>query len=251
MANYWLIWLLFVPLGFIFGALSLESIYGNHAIIKLVFDFLGVANCFGYYGINPTWWFMSCIILLYLIFPLLSKTRKYIWIWGVIALGVGCLPISLYIVNPIKSYLFAFVVGIICASSEKSQYILGSAWMKYIAPVAFVALFAIRNMIPYGQLLDGVIAVFLAVTYKEFISNMKGLVRSLEFIGKHSMNIFLFHTFIYYIYFPDLIYWSRNPIMIYMTLLAVCLCISVVIEWLKRTIGFDGSVDRLIRRIAR
>ena len=141
LANYWLIWLLFVPLGFIFGALSLESIYGNHAIIKLVFDFLGVANCFGYYGINPTWWFMSCIILLYLIFPLISRTHKYLWIWCVIALGAGCLPISLYIVNPIKSYLFAFVVGIICASSEKAQSILGSTWMKYIAPVAFVAFF--------------------------------------------------------------------------------------------------------------
>lgn len=251
LANYWLIWLLFVPLGFIFGALSLESIYGNHAIIKLVFDFLGVANCFGYYGINPTWWFMSCIILLYLIFPLIAKARKYIWLWLVIALGAGCLPFSLYVLNPIKPYLFAFVVGIICASSEKTQSILGSAWMKYIAPVAFVALFAIRNMIPYGQLLDGVIAVFLAVTYKEFISNMKGLVRSLEFIGKHSMNIFLFHTFIYYIYFPDLIYWSRNPIMIYMTLLAACLCVSVMIEWLKRTTGFDGGVDRLIRKVAR
>ena len=251
MTNYWFIWLLFVPLGFIFGALSLDSIYGNHAIIKLVLDFLGVANCFGYYGINPTWWFMSCIILLYLIFPLLSKTRKYKWIWCIIALGVGCLPISLYIINPIKSYLFAFVVGIICASSEKTQYILGSAWMKYIAPVAFVAFFAIRNIIPYGQLLDGVIAVFLAVTYKELISSMKSLGRSLEFIGKHSMNIFLFHTFIYYIYFPNLIYWSRNPILIYMTLLVTCICISVMIEWLKRTTGFDGSMDRLIRKVAR
>lgn len=101
------------------------------------------------------------------------------------------------------------------------------------------------------QLLDGVIAVFLAVTYKEFISSMKGLGRSLEFIGKHSMNIFLFHTFIYYIYFPDFIYWSRNPILIYMTLLAACLCVSMMIEWLKRTTGFDGSVDRLIRKVAR
>ena len=123
--------------------------------------------------------------------------------------------------------------------------------MKYVAPLAAVAFFAIRNIIPYGQLLDGVTAVFLAVTYKEFISRMKGLGRSLKFIGKHSMNIFLFHTFIYYIYFPDFIYWSRNPILIYMTLLVSCLCISVMIEWLKNTIGFDGSVDRLVRKVAR
>lgn len=251
MANYWLIWLVFVPWGFIFGAFSLDSVYGQHAILKLIVDFMGLARCFGYDGINPTWWFMSCIILLYLIFPLIVKTRKHIWLWLAIALGVGCLPFSLYVLNPIKPYLFAFVIGIICASSEKTQYILGSAWMKYIAPVAFMVFFSIRNIIPYGQLLDGVIAVFLAVTYKDLSVILKGLGRSLEFIGKHSMNIFMFHTFIYYIYFPDIIYWSRNPILIYMTLIVVCLCISMMIEWLKRTTGFDGSVDRLIRKIAR
>ncbi len=141
MANYWLIWLVFVPWGFIFGAFSLDSVYGQHAILKLIVDFMGLARCFGYDGINPTWWFMSCIILLYLIFPLIVKTRKHIWLWLAIALGVGCLPFSLYVLNPIKPYLFAFVIGIICASSEKTQYILGSAWMKYIAPVAFMVFF--------------------------------------------------------------------------------------------------------------
>ena len=74
--------------------------------------------------------------------------------------------------------------------------------MKYIAPVAFMVFFSIRNIIPYGQLLDGVIAVFLAVTYKDLSVILKGLGRSLEFIGKHSMNIFMFHTFIYYIILP-------------------------------------------------
>ena len=73
MANYWLIWLVFVPWGFIFGAFSLDSVYGQHAILKLIVDFMGLSRCFGYDGINPTWWFMSCIILLYLIFRLLLR----------------------------------------------------------------------------------------------------------------------------------------------------------------------------------
>ena len=30
--------------------------------------------CFGWYGYNATWWFYSCIIVLYLTFPWLYKT---------------------------------------------------------------------------------------------------------------------------------------------------------------------------------
>ena len=134
--------------------------------------------------------------------------------------------------------------------SEKVKAILGIQLMKYFALPVFLVLFAIRNILPYPILVDGVITVFLAVAAKVLLPK-RWLLGALGFLGKHSMNIFLFHTFIYYIYFPDIIYWSRNPILIYMTLIVVCLCISMMIEWLKRTTGFDGSVDRLIRKIAR
>ena len=53
------------------------------------------------------------------------------------------------------------------------------------------------------------------------------------------MNIFLFHTFIYYYYFEQFIFYSRNPIIIYSTLLAICLIISVIIEIVKKQIGFN------------
>ena len=62
---------------------------------------------------------------------------------------------------------------------------------------------------------------------------------ALAFLGMHSYNIFLFHTFIYYYYFHDFIYWSGNPILICGTLLLVCIPISMTIEWVKQ------KVDRL------
>ena len=61
---------------------------------------------------------------------------------------------------------------------------------------------------------------------------------TLAFLGKHSYNIFLFHTFIYYYWFHDYIYWSKNPIMIPLTLLLVCILISMLIEWMKSKFGF-------------
>jgi surface polysaccharide O-acyltransferase-like enzyme len=47
--------------------------YGNHAVGKMILDFLGVLNLTGKLGYNPTWWFYSCIIVLYLLYPLLHK----------------------------------------------------------------------------------------------------------------------------------------------------------------------------------
>lgn len=61
--------------------------------------------------------------------------------------------------------------------------------------------------------------------------------RFLELCGKHSFNIFLFHTFIFYLYFSEIIYYPRNPVLIFIWLLAVCLAISVCIEWLKEVTG--------------
>lgn len=61
----------------------------------------------------------------------------------------------------------------------------------------------------------------------------------MSFVGRHSFNIFLFHTFIYAYYFGELIYWSSNPLLIYLTLLLVCLTVSVGIEQLKRLLRID------------
>ena len=62
----------------------------------------------------------------------------------------------------------------------------------------------------------------------------KYITKVLAFIGKHSMNIFLFHTFIFYFWFQDIVYASRNPIIIFLTLLAICIPISMALEWIKK-----------------
>lgn len=68
-SNYWLMWFIFVPMGiFVFG-ITLADVYGNHYLVKFTLEIIGLLNCLGLYGYNPTWWFYSCIILLYLLFP--------------------------------------------------------------------------------------------------------------------------------------------------------------------------------------
>ena len=88
-------------------------------------------------------------------------------------------------------------------------------------------------------LFDTAIAVSLVMAYR-CVELPNWLQMPLEFLGKHSMNIFLFHTFIYYYWFREWIYAPRNPLVIFVMLLAICCVVSVVLEWVKNWVGIKN-----------
>lgn len=244
--NFWFIWLLFVPIGILFFGRSLEQVYQHHIWLKAFIDFIGLAYSFGYYGMNPTWWFMSCIIILYLLFPFLFKYKKMRFVFLLCSIGIIFCP--LFVLNPIKYYLTSFLLGILFAQSQLFDRILSlqNAFAKISMSIFCLIFFLIRNFLPYPLLFDSLLAILLVITCKLFIKS--GIAfRCLIFLGKHSLNIFLFHTFIYYYYFCNIIYHSRNPLMIYITMLVLCLMISVVIEYLKKMLLFKSLSDTLVK----
>lgn len=115
--NYWVMWLLFVPIGFLFFGWTLQGIYGNHAVVKLLVNFLGLQYVFGYFGLNPTWWFYSLIILLYLLFPLLYRLAASrrgalgLWVFSGIYMVAPLVPD----VAALKVYLVCFITGVVWA----------------------------------------------------------------------------------------------------------------------------------------
>ena len=66
----------------------------------------------------------------------------------------------------------------------------------------------------------------------------KWLRMAMESLGKHSMNIFLIHTFVYYFWFTDIMYFTKSPFIIFLTLLFTSILLSVLIEKSKQWIGF-------------
>lgn len=81
MLNYWFIWLIFVPIGqFVFNQ-SFADAYQTYVIPKFILDLFGIINCFGWLGYNGTWWFYSCIIVLYFAFPWLYRLmERNLWL---------------------------------------------------------------------------------------------------------------------------------------------------------------------------
>lgn len=232
--NYWFIWLLFVPIGiFVFGR-TLSDAYGNHAFVKMILDFFGLLNLTGSYGYNPTWWFYSCIILLYLGFPVLHKWLTNKWLLlvslGIIVSRLEGLPI----VTPISNYLLPFLAGMWIARVPASVFDKLSVFDTIIT---FVLLSVIRNFTYMVCIVDTLLSISIAVfLYKVQLSNW--LQTIFIKLGKHSQNIFLFHTFIFLYWFREETYITRNSLIIFIQLTVVCYLISVGIEYIKQKIGF-------------
>lgn len=111
-----------------------------------------------------------------------------------------------------------------------------------------VVLFTIRRFFPYPLFFDSILTLLFVMSYLKLTHSGK-LTKWLEFLGRHSMNIFLFHTFIYLYYFHDAIYYTRNPLLIFLTLLFSCLVISVSMEYLNGFIKYDIFVSWIIAKI--
>lgn len=77
--NYWYIWLLFVPIGVFVFHRTFDAVYGQNEPLYPILDFVGLLNCLGKQSYNMSWWFYSCIILLYVLFPIFNYIIKTKW----------------------------------------------------------------------------------------------------------------------------------------------------------------------------
>ena len=248
--TYWLIWLFFVPLGFFIHKFNLHSIYGTHIIQKLLLNFMGLQIFFNFYGINATWWFMSLIIALYLLFPLLKnlvlKFNHYFLIFVFLVTLLfrnvgynGTTPVSF---NFLILWIFPFVLGMYCAKNNafiKTKEVLSThKLVKFILYLSIMLLLVyIKVSAKLIMSIDGLIGFFVIMTSYEYFSVFSAVKKSMMVIGEHSFNIFLFHTFIYYYYFGHFIYSFKNPVLIFAVLLSICLTLSILLNFFKSALS--------------
>ena len=252
LVNYWVIWLLFVPLGVFAFDRGFEDVYQTNIIPKFVADVFGLAFAFNFYGYNATWWFMSCIIVLYLSYPFLYKAVKNYPIYtllGSVSVAIAVPTVGQhfgFINSTMLMYLPAFVVGIILKISpiyiEREREGVGKPrLLQLILLIIFLTLWAEHLFVKANIVFDTIITLSMIILYKA-IELPTFAERTLEFLGKHSMNIFLFHTFIFSHWLKNFIYSPKNPLLIFLLLLGVSLIISVAIEWLKKLIKIDSLI---------
>lgn len=185
------------------------------------------------------------IIVCYAFYPFLYKVLNVKTVFPIILFFIGFHLLPVNVLVCLKQYLLTFVIGIVFAKIEIP--LLDSFRYRWVGISSLLLMFfllAARIFVSHPILFDNIILVVGIFAYKCFMLN-KYLETVLLFLGKHSMNIFLFHTFIKTLWFPNYIYMTKNPIIIFFSLLGSCVLISILIESLKKISHFDAFVDKV------
>ncbi len=249
--NYWFIALVFVPIGILFMDRSFQDVFTNHAYIKFIIQMTGMHRfAYSEHGYNATWWYMSVIIPLTILFPFIyDLTKKY----GVVIL-IFCFVILLpnrSLLPVINTWLLPFVLGIYF--SQKNYIITISDHLNtygnwrfviLIAALLPVAIFRTRIPLIAGTEIDWLFGALIILFVFEVTKTFRLVQNVLGFLGKHLFNIFLFHTFIYHYYWSGFIYSFQNPLLIFLTLLSICTVISIMMEQIKRRLYFYKLIEK-------
>lgn len=243
--NYWIVLLLFVVfLGLLLGRTA--EYPGN--FIKFMYNFTAIDTSY-----NGTWWFVFSYILLVLASSTIFKIiDKYNYI---IVLLVSFVLYALFYVQLIKTpivfnelfldlilrqitsfgfVIFPFVMGAV--AYQQKWYSVFSAYFQRNKNSNFILmLIIIAAVIFHGFVPTLFIAVFTGFLFI-FCFNALRLPNTvqniLKYFSKHSTNIWLTHMLFYSVFFKEIIYAPKYPILIYLWLLLWCLVASYIVNLL-------------------
>ena len=205
MFNFWIIFGIFICFGHFTGIRQINSVYGSESLVKNLFiDFLGLADLFKTPTYNATWWFMSLIIILYIIFPILKTfLKKTPLVFILIAFCISKFGLFRFYTT-LNIYLFAFCLGMFVSEffifdKIKNMHATKIQEMFSAIIVLFIGLYTRYKL---GGEFDTFAAFSIIFFGNSIVANLGNIIRSVfRFLGKHSSNIFMMHTFIYKYFF--------------------------------------------------
>ena len=156
-------------------------------------------------------------------------------------------------------YTFIFVVGIVIAiHQDRIREGLNKVpvWLLWvICGMAIIIPAIVLPMIDYGAIFYTGIHLYALLTVgivMLIVMGIRKLIWASKFfgiLGKHSANIYLMHTLIFYYWFPEFFYSLRYPIIIFGVLMVICLVNSYSLEFIKEKSGYNKGVNVLLAKI--
>lgn len=224
------------------------------------FDFMGLSYILQTPSYNSAWWYMSFAVTLVLLLPWLIKLCRRL---GAYVLLPGLLLVRwLDVEFVLFRYLLITLLGIVLAEygsveRVKDWYLraklpVRAALLLFtLAMAAAVSVLWLRagdNLLDLYEALLCMAAVLLTLLT---LARIPYVNKAAEFVGRHSMNMFFVHAFIYQNWFYDFTYSLRYPALIYLFLFASSLAASIVIEQLKRWLRVEKLSELISRRLCR
>lgn len=242
------------------------EVYGHdfRSVVYMIIDALGLAKLLGTPLFCLTWWYMSLAIVLIMIFPFVhSIMEKYQWIVVVASIIVprAC---GFGQSTDLFRYLLAYTLGIYFAQHDllarikekfMEQNVVGKLLSLIVSLIGLAVIIKCRQNAwigwKYLDFWDGFAAMYVIVLSYIYILNGKWIVKGLGFLGKHSMNIFLIHSFYRDVFFHKFTYSFYYAWLDYIVLMAISLVTSIVLEWFKKLIRYEKFIDWVKRLVTK
>ena len=242
------------------------EVYGHdfRSVVYMIIDALGLAKLLGTPLFCLTWWYMSLAIVLIMIFPFVhSIMEKYQWIVVVASIIVprAC---GFGQSTDLFRYLLAYTLGmyfaqhdLIARIKEKfmEQNVAGKLLSLIVSLIGLAVIIKCRQNAwigwKYLDFWDGFAAMYVIVISYIYILNGKWIVKGLGFLGKHSMNIFLIHSFYRDVFFHKFTYSFYYAWLDYIVLMAISLVTSIVLEWFKKLIRYEKFIEWVKRLVTK
>ena len=242
------------------------EVYGHDfcSVVYMIIDALGLAKLLGTPLFCLTWWYMSLAIVLIMIFPFVhSIMEKYQWIVVVASIIVprAC---GFGQSTDLFRYLLAYTLGMYFAQHDllarikekfMEQNVVGKLLSLIVSLIGLAVIIKCRQNAwigwKYLDFWDGFAAMYMIVISYIYILNGKWIVKGLGFLGKHSMNIFLIHSFYRDVFFHEFTYSFYYAWLDYIVLMAISLVTSIVLEWFKKLIRYEKFIDWVKRLVTK
>ncbi len=268
-SGYWFVFVLFVIITQLWVGLPEEKYFdegGFRGIAYMVTDFFGLARMFNTPRLNGSWWYMGAAMFYILLTPFICAGDK----------RFGLIPVSALLIifprvitasdyyghNNAYSFLFVFLMGMIFAKyrifdkiedinikgNKTAANVLFFLFMCVALPVSYL----LYKRVPIDELWEynyGIAPLFVIVFCQKFLFKIPFITKVLGFCGKHSMNVFLYHTFLRGELIRKELYSIGNAWFVMLALFGISVIISIIIEFIKKLIKYDEKINKLSKRI--
>ena len=238
--KYWQVFIIVIPITILLHCdiiINLKTLLLNLTAIEIT-----------YCG---EWGFISFYIILILLFPILKRLIDkyniniiyYFIIISIInAFAYIILPSILnneqnsIILNNKQAfdYLPTFITGILCSKYNVLNYIKSlknNIFYLIISIIILISVIVFRYYI--GSFLDYIFSLLFIISIT-YLLKYNFLSKLLINIGKESMNIWLIHTFYCYKWCPNIIYYPKYSILIFLFLLLISYLTSIFIKYIYK-----------------
>lgn len=259
MKSYWFMYIIAILLSYVCLKNPLE-IY-KYRISNLIFDAFGVADFLNTPMLSNVWWYMCLAQIILVLLPtIIVLCQKFGWL---------SYPLTFllmqYVDGGIQSnyggaylnYLLVIVLGVLCAQNDlfgkighKSRYTVVKILEIFILCATILLCFYLRiklkniDIWKVRSVLSSISVVSICWLDVKYFTNSI-IKRTLSLLGKHSGNIFMSHALIY-TYYPTVIYYTKNVFFSWLTLLAISILVSIILEKLKGVIEYNSRFDEVI-----